>query len=476
MKISKKNAGAIGSILLVSILSFLTFFWQPSWPNTPILDERFYITDAQRYLHGIFFIKHNPPLGKLLLAAGEGLFGSSRYSDLYLNVELASNVPDDFPYTGYRFFPTLLAWLTSPLLFLILLRLTQRPLIALIGTLPFIFDNALISQMHSAMLEGPLLFFIALSLLTFLLKPAAGTRLVTLLLWSILLGTAMGLAASVKFAALILLLLMPAHVWRMRLEGLKQLLLSTTVILAALLLTYIAVWQIHFSTATGLSIKTPSQPFASEEYKELLKQGNLIGPRPFAIMMRDTMEYTRYYNGRVPTVEESGGLGSYAWTWPFGWKPMATVIGGWGVDHVRLLVIIPNPIAWWSGLAAVLAGIGFFLASMRKRGLRTTLDRHLMLLTLTGMYASYLFVMSTVERSLYLYHYMPPLLFSFVIFGLVIKEVADSPYLYRHRLLKPTLFVWVALLLISYQYLYPLTYYQPMHKSDPRATLWELLK
>jgi dolichyl-phosphate-mannose--protein O-mannosyl transferase len=155
----------LGLVLALSYLTYFHRYWNP--PNV-FWDENYHIASAQKYLHNVYFMEQHPPLGKLLVALGEKIFHPNLQTDQFLGTDYGNNF-DGFSFVGYRFFSALLSWWTAPLLFLIFLTLLRNPLHSALLSFLYIFDNAMIVHMRGAMLEGPLIFFCALTILFFLL-------------------------------------------------------------------------------------------------------------------------------------------------------------------------------------------------------------------------------------------------------------------------------------------------------------------
>ena len=148
----------------VTAAAFETYVRGFGFPAVPFWDERYYIVDAQKYLHGVYFLDLHPPLGKLLIALGEWLVGQNARTDQFLNVTYwAQTVPDGFSFVGFRAIPVLLAWMTAPILFVIFFKLVRSPSLACMLCGLYVFDNALVVHLRGAMLEGPLLFFVAVT-------------------------------------------------------------------------------------------------------------------------------------------------------------------------------------------------------------------------------------------------------------------------------------------------------------------------
>ena len=104
---------------LVTVLSYFTFFHGYTNPPHLFWDENYHVASAQKYLNGVYFMEQHPPLGKLLIAAGELLVDANRVDHQFIAADYARNLPQDFSFAGYRLFPILFAWLTAPVLFLI---------------------------------------------------------------------------------------------------------------------------------------------------------------------------------------------------------------------------------------------------------------------------------------------------------------------------------------------------------------------
>ena len=100
-------------LAFLAVLSYATIVSGFSRPQALFWDENYHIASAQKYLNGVFFMEPHPPLGKLLIAAGEGLLQRNDRNDQFIDTDYATNPPEGFDFTGYRLFPVLFAWLTA---------------------------------------------------------------------------------------------------------------------------------------------------------------------------------------------------------------------------------------------------------------------------------------------------------------------------------------------------------------------------
>lgn len=232
----------------VLLLSYFTYFHRYTYPPYVYWDENYHIASAQKYLHGTYFMEQHPPLGKLLIAAGEAILRPNPQSDQYLGTDYATNFPEGFSFAGYRMFPAMLAWFTAPLLFGIFYLLSRRnPLNATLLSFLYIFDNALIVHHRGAMLEGPFLFFCALNLFAFLLLWHETSKK-KFIWWSVLFGASFAALVTTKVLGLALILLLPAIAWRL-LTSRRDLLMFSGIV-AAFLFPFIA----YISVATYLEL------------------------------------------------------------------------------------------------------------------------------------------------------------------------------------------------------------------------------
>jgi len=100
--------------LFVVIVSYFTYVHNYQNPDALFWDENYHIASAQKYMNGVFFMEPHPPLGKLLIAFGEVIFEPNAETDQFISTDYGTEIPDDFSFVGYRFFPTILAMARRP--------------------------------------------------------------------------------------------------------------------------------------------------------------------------------------------------------------------------------------------------------------------------------------------------------------------------------------------------------------------------
>lgn len=466
---------------VVTVLSFLTFFWHYEQPPYVFWDENYHIASAQKYLHGVYFMEQHPPLGKLLVALGEKLLHPNYQTDQFLGTDYGTNFGENFSFAGYRFFSAFLSWLTAPVLFWIFYLVTKRnPLFACLLSFLYIFDNALIVHSRGAMLEGPLLFFSALTILWAILLMRDHTW--KWLSWlSVAFGVSFGLVTTTKVLGLVFILFVPAITYLLWPSRQK---IMTFIGLAGIsfIAVYSTVWYVHFSLGRTINPQLPDQGYyqASESYKEILttgKQGSLLA---FPVMLRDSLKFVRHYNNGAPRLDlgKKDENGSPFFFWPFGAR---TINYRWETPdgkEYRYLTLVPNPVVWFTALAGVIVASIVFFASFLVP-LQHQLKQKYLLGVFLGIYYSYMLAVSQIGRVMYLYHYFIPLFLSFIIFGIIFQEV---PILTRWKITEhhraTFLMILAGFIFLSFQFYRPFSYYTPLTNREVEARalvpLWEL--
>jgi hypothetical protein len=449
------------------------FFW----------DENYHVAHAQKYLHGVFFMEPHPPLGKLLIALGEWLVEANAVTNQFIGTDHAKNTPEEFSFRGYRLFPALFTWLAGPVFFWIFLLVTGRVVWALALSSLYIFDNALLVHGRGAMLESVQIFFVGWMLLAFMMlwRRERRTPLVRSL-WAFILGAAFGAVMATKVNGLILVVLFPLLLWRMRARPLKALPTMAWSLVGGALV-YCGVWWVHFSVARSPDPRLPNQGWyqASDDYKEIIAQGREASPLVFPTLLRDSFAFVAHYQRGVPKLNlcNQSENGSPAIFWPFGAR---AINYRWERNQglTSYLYLVPNPVGWILALAGVVAGVGLLFGSL-VLALRRRLRTQGLILGFSGMYLGYMVVMLNLPRVMYLYHYFIPLLCGFMLVALVLREWRYSTRFAGRmplwgRALLPALMLCAQL--TAFWFMRPLTYAKPLTDEQLRArnlfALWDI--
>lgn len=472
---SRSNTLTAVFAAIVLFVSYFTLFRKYEEPAFFFWDENYHVAAAQKYLNGVFFMEPHPPLGKLLIAAGEYLLAANRQNNQFLHVDHAPVTPDDFSFRGYRFFPVLLATF-CPLLLFLALRLFSGNIVAGFVALLFALDNALIVHLRGAMLEGIQLFFalifiLGLSYLCSWLRsgePLPDRKLTWL---AVTLGVSLACVLTTKLNGIVLvLLLLPFLVALFLRKSLWWFVFNFCVSFAVV---FITVWCVHINLGRRINPKLPNSGFyqASPSYKSFL-EGREQEPA-LLLELQDHFRFVAHYTHGVPELnyckkEENGS----PWYW---W-----LVGGKGINYrwekkdnlTHFLYLTSNPVGWALSLAGVLfaAVLSFSALLFRSVASRFT---NMSAGSLLFVWLAYLAIFGSLGRVMYLYHYFIPLILGWIMFALFAPEIRSFAGFQIKSSLK---FGLLALALAAeagaFAFFSPLTYANGISNEELKARAW----
>ncbi|AIE72763.1 MULTISPECIES: phospholipid carrier-dependent glycosyltransferase [unclassified Synechocystis] len=480
----KLGGRRVQNILLaitILIISYYTYFHKYNNPQAVFWDENYHIPAAQKYLNHTFFMYEHPPLGPMLIALGESLVHPNNLFNQFNDVYYAKDFPADFSFAGYRLVPTICAWLLPIIFFYIALNLVGNNIIAFLLSFLILFDNAMIVHFRAAMLDAPLMLFIGLSILFFLLALKNKKHSERLAIASIGLGISVGLVATTKVTGLIILLLIPLLFSKLFPDW-PKITLSLGLFLIGFILTFIMVWQIHFSITKNVNPSLDNGGYfnISTEYAELIDGNRQSEIWSFPLRIQEHFNHVKNYQKGVPKLDLSkpDENGSPSLFWPLGARAINYRWETADGIFYKYLYLQANPVIWFLGLSGVLGTTALIFVYIFFP-LREPLKNRFLVATFLLLYWSYMVIISQLGRVMYLYHYFPALLFSFCLFAILVEEARQIGNLLlttRYKIL--ILAVLSAAILVSYRFYGPLTYYQPLNDEQFRQRmifpLWDL--
>jgi len=475
MSMSKHTVIVLLHALLVLFIAYCTYFRNYWYPPSLYWDENYHIASAYKYLYHVMFMEPHPPLGKLLIALGEYLFhpNSKIATTSFLTTDFIRTLPAGFSFVGVRFFPVLLATLSAGLFFCILYQIGKNSFLAFLFSSLYLFENALIVQSRGAMLEGIQIFFLLATLLCFLLLLDAKKR--TSLAY-FLLGLLIGLAISVKLnGAILLLLFFPLFLYHQSSLApkiiIQKLLLQALLFLSGSALVFGGVYYVH--GMLGQNVVINRYYAISHVYAQILVDRQNADPLYFPIILRDNLRYINIYESAVPKYNPSdpNENGSLPYTWPFGNK---TIRYRWekANGQVRYLYFVGNPVIWFAGLVGIVSAVGLMITTLVFRRPIANKKLFFIIAVLLSLYIIYMCCMLPIQRVLYMYLYLIPLLFSLLlVFNMYIYIFEKAIQRRDKRLLIGTV-IFILLIILVYAFFSPLTYYQPLTKEQFLMRSW----
>jgi dolichyl-phosphate-mannose-protein mannosyltransferase len=473
-------------VLAIGFCAYGLLFWNP--PNQ-FWDENYHIASAQKYIDGVMYMEPHPPLGKMFIALGEIMFNTNNKIDRssFLTTDYISTFPEHYSFLGVRFFSTFFAILSSVVFFGILYQLFKKPLFAFLMTSFYLFDNALIVHSRSAMLEGIQIFFI-LSAILFFIYIIQKKQIFSIIDYLIL-GLISGLAISVKANSMILLLLPFFMVVREMynfydMDKQKNIALKkyvnyffknagkALVFVGAFLFVFFTIFYIHFSL--GTKILNNRNYAASPEYLKIIEKKQTGDPTKFFVMLRDNLTYMKNYQNGVPKLDKTKDdeNGSYPIEWTIGGKTINYRWNKYVDNSVSYLYLAGNPIIWLSGLLGVILSFSLIIGRLIF-GLEIKNKKIFWyIVAFLFFYVSYMYSVMMIDRVMYMYHYFIPLLVSLILISLVIYYIFETEINNNDRLTYISLGIFCVIIIGTFIFFSPLTYYVPLSTKDFLNRIW----
>ena len=294
--------------------------------DTTMFDEVYYAGSAYEFLNGMeMYETTHPPMGKILIAIGEKLFGVTPY--------------------GWRFVCAVVGILMVPLLFWFLYLVIGNGTVSLLGTVLFCLDFMHYTLSRIATLDSIVAFFILLmvTLLIQVLKTAdrelseeRGVPSVKLAGWMILDGLAVGMGVSTKwtgfYAMLAMAVLFVGFVifWIHRQKKNEK----PTVYVWILLVEAIGIYSLLPLGVYLLSFVPQMMAEGAESLWSVMWYSSL-----FMLNFHSDIVFEHPYE-------------SPWYTWLLDKVPLVDSGNFMGEDKVSLIATFGNPFIWWAGAAA----------------------------------------------------------------------------------------------------------------------------
>lgn len=433
----------IGFFVIIG-LALLTRFWNLGNFPHPVFDETGYATMATQYLGDTAFIDVHPPVARFIFALAAkigGAEGSDRFP--------SSDIPyGDFPYRLLRGASALAGVLLVLFIMLLVKEATKSPVAGLIAGLLALFENFLAVQSRYILADIFLVLFGVIGLWFFLRKDREIFKSRRWYLWLTLAGAFFGLSIGVKVSGIVFLL----TAWFFySLQTLKPERKTSIFSVFLVLIPFLVVFSSMFA---HFSLFDPDAPVwnhieigkdstVTEIFEKLRVQNPFLkfGPQ-IGLFGERLLESTLGLLLTAASHFEEFEHRDYAspwYSWPLMIKPI-TVLNQPINSSYQTVSFFGNPIIWWGGLIALIA----ILAGRLRRRVFKNAD-----FLLFG-YGINLALMAVSPRELFIYHYLPSLIFLIAITAIALNKLV---------VIKPKIILALfALILASFIFFSPLTY------------------
>ncbi|MEK9175720.1 MAG: phospholipid carrier-dependent glycosyltransferase [Patescibacteria group bacterium] len=397
----KKDILIFFGIFLLALLVRLPFI---SHPMESIFDEHFQHVTVSNLHRGSPFFDLHPPLATLLW---EGAVHQKEFSQI-VHGGVKIRVPfDDFPYYNLRFLMAILGSLLPAIVFLIARLFSIEISLATLPAIFIIFDNALIIYSRSILPDMFLLFFGFLGILLWLLSHRSKIKIASSFLFFLAM-LSVGSAISIKWTGLgflgIILLYEAYH------TNIKRVVFAVI----GVGVVYLLVFAVFFVRLTGNNIESVYKVNALNSVHFTQKK-NITNFAQFFVqyhqaMMQANKAYdTNFEMGKHPTASK-----------PYQWLYNQKNINFWvDQNYTAGIVLSGNFPAWIIGILSTLTLATLTLLKKLKYSISVVLPKSIYLL-LCGFFISYV-PLFFIDRSLFIYHYFPALIFSYMLVPFVLS-------------------------------------------------------
>lgn len=473
--------------LLIFAITWCCFVRGRAEPAHLFWDENYHVTSAERYIEGIAQLEPHPPLGLMLIAAGEELSGTNQDIDKHSLVNKkqipGEELPRGFDFSGMRLMPSLFAAFGALAFFGLMLSLFENRLHALLLSGLYLFENAFTVHLRAVHLDSFQLFFCIASLWRFISLWRRTTPLSTCNYAGLTALVTLGI--MVKVNAVVLLLLPPilyAHeAVRQRAFKPQDLLRKASLSLLSLFAVTFAVFYVHATLTRQLpNQNTPAggQDIAnmSPEYQRYLREHQPLTPFMVITIARDYFKFMEKDHKGVPKLDTSkpGENGSHPLHWPFHDR---NINYRWDSANGKTAYVelVGNQLAWYSGTVAVVFSL-LLIVNHRLFGVHPACSprTYQLIEIFTGLYVAFMVMNLWLisQRVMYLYHYFIGLVLSYVLLALAwqyCSETSTRFARYKTEILAGTMTLYLA----SYLFFLPLSNHWPLTKAEcEKRNIW----
>jgi dolichyl-phosphate-mannose-protein mannosyltransferase len=435
--------------LLLSAMSLLTHFLFFGYPAQVVFDEVRFGQYVAAYLTHSYVFDIHPPFAKLVIAA-TGHLGGFVPSTSFAKIGLPYQ---DGGYLFLRLLPTLAGALLPLVLYFTVRELGCDYEIALLMGFMLAMENSLVVESRFILTDSILLLTGFLSLLFFLRYSNRNK-------WRDLFaaGTFGAFALATKWVGLsylgiVILFFFAKWVFARPRTG-KPLCVGALALLVVPAIIYVSLFAVHFSVL--------NQAGAGDDFQTPAFQKTLAGS-PYAnnpnVPALDFWQKFIELNRTMYAANQQVLVDSYAskWhQWPFMSKPVFYWVEATSSTLAAVLYFVGNPVVWLLGLIAVPFGVIAAMGLWLKSGFSQFVQSRLAIVV-AGYLAS-LAPLTLISRILFLYHYSPALIFSLLMFALVLQEVEPK----RKERLSVAL---AAATVVAFLIIAPFTYGNPVPRG-----------
>lgn len=457
MSIDIKNTKFTAPFVLF-ILGIATRFAYISHPHEVVFDEVHFGKFVSGYFTGEYFFDIHPPLGKLLIALAAYIGGFRPGFDFNVIGEGYSNAS----YVALRLLPNLFGALVPVCIYFFVRSLRGSVLAAFFAGLVLVFENAILVQSHYILVDSMLIFFGFLGITLFFHYRNFSKKPVHIFAAGIFLA----LAASVKWTGLSFLALvylvslidLGKDFFNPRHPSFKETMRRGLMLILFPFLIYFSIFAVHFSL---LDKSGPGDGFMSPRFLKNQAGSYSSGDpsvEPLGLWGKFSELNARMYTANA-TLTATHPYSSKFYSWPLMTRPIYYWVKQETPDTLSRIYLIGNPFIWWMAIAGLIAAFLYWKSEPGENKW----------ILYAGWFLNFL-PFFNVKRVMFLYHYLPALIFSIVITSLFLFDGKRDLKLYQYR--TAILVLMVILFIAGFWFFMPLSYGLPLTTDQYNLRLW----
>jgi dolichyl-phosphate-mannose--protein O-mannosyl transferase len=440
------------NVLFLTFLSLIVRFHKFWFPANVVFDEIHFGNFTNFYLNHTYFFDVHPPLAKLLIAAHAHLSGYDGH--ITFGSIFGQPYPDEW-FISLRVAPLLLSSFVPSLMYIGIRLAAFSRVAGFCAGFMTVFETSMICEGRFLLTDGILHFFVALCIAVsmYWFSLVRNTREWTV--WMYLTSLSLAAAASVKFTALSLCFVLGFHECvclffenALRLDGklYHELCVRAMQLFAPVALFQLLLWTLHLSLLWYVGDPSPFDESlvnktADADWTKLLRPSIFIRllETLFQVQVSNMCNYKSH-----PAMSR-----------PIDWPLLTDVSVGFWAEDGRHVTCMGNLFVYY------LAILGWLLCLIgyRKRCYFRAV------IYIVGYLTSYL-PFFLVPRTVFLYHYIIPLMFACACFGIMLDFWMDG-------VVKATILVVVcALVVFGWTEWGPLVYARQMTEHEFQSRVW----
>ena len=403
-------------LLFLTILSFWTRTWVIFNPSCVVFDEVHFGNFTNWYTKSEFFYDIHPPLGKMVM------FLLANLSEYDGNIEFMKNYGSDYHNPQYiilRLTPAIFSSLCAPLIYLALRFDSFTPYAAFIASFMVICDTSLLTEQRFILSDGMLHSFVCLFLCVFSYTNSLQPESKRWALFMLLSGVTLGAACSTKntawglmpFAGFVQIFKALQFYKTFGSKFIASIIIRANLLIVPIVLIYFLSFTIHFIL---LPFSGQGSPYLSPEMRDQLILKNNIDSEIWAkrlkkpgLFVRTLLLSFNMHQGNMKLLNFHPSQSR-----PINW-PLLTgnYVLFWGAGQ-KSVACIGNAFVYYFAFLSIILNLVVISKPKWDISLRYVI----------GWSVSY-FPFFLIPRSMYLYHYLIPLIIGCMSTGAAVDRI-----------------------------------------------------